>query len=149
VHERQLLLAGLALVAAGLMGMSVAGPWGGWWDGMRHGPIMGWWAGQPEAHSAPAIAGAPTLVVDAVDFAFQPDRLQVSVSEEFNLTLVSRGALLHDLSIPDLDVQVVVRPGDSVTVGVAAPPPGEYRMLCTVPGHAEAGMVGLLVIEDS
>lgn len=72
--DRRLLLVGLVLVAAGLIGMVVVGPWGGWWGGMHRGPMMGWWGGEPATRPAPVISGAPTVVVEAVDFAFQPDR---------------------------------------------------------------------------
>lgn len=146
MRDRRLLIAGLVLVAAGVIGMSMTGPWGGWWGGMHHGPMTGWWGGEA-TRSAPVISGAPAVVVEGVDFAFEPDRLEVPANEEFYLTLVNRGALLHDLTIPDLGIQVVARPGESATVGVVAQQPGEYRMLCTVPGHTEAGMVGKFVVE--
>lgn len=145
MRDRRLLVVGLVLVAAGLVGMSVAGPRGGWWGGMHHGPMMGWFGGEPTTRSEPAISGVPTVVVEAVDFAFEPNRVEVVADQEFNLTLVNQGALLHDLTIPELGIQVVARPGESKTVGVNARPSGEYRMLCTVPGHAEAGMEGWLV----
>lgn len=146
MRDRRLLVVGVVLVTAGLVGMSVAGGWGGWWSGMHHGPMMGWFGGEPATRSNPAISGAPTLVVEAVDFAFELNRVEVATDQEFNLTLVNQGALLHDLTIPDLGIRVVARPGESTTVGVTAQPPGEYLMLCTVPGHAEAGMEGWLVV---
>lgn len=149
MRDRRLLVAGLVLVAASLIGMSVTAPAGGWWGGMHSGPMMGWWGGGANASSAPPVVGAGTISVEATEFRFDPDRVVVSTGEAVNLTLVNRGALLHDLTVPDLGLRLVAGPGETVTAGLAAQQPGEYRLLCTVPGHAEAGMVGWLVVEDS
>lgn len=147
--QRRLLITGLVLVAVGLIGMALQAPAGGWW-GMPMGPMMGWW--EP-AHTgtdqAPPVAGAPTIEVEATEFAFQPDRLVIDAGETVNLTLVNRGRLVHDLSIPGLDVHLVATPGETTTTGLEVSEAGEYRMVCTVPGHAEAGMIGLIVVGES
>src|SRR5690349_2483373 len=41
----------------------------------------------------------------------------------------------------------VVASGESATVTCAAPPPGTYPFFCAFPGHALAGMRGILTIE--
>lgn len=147
--QTRLLVAGLVLVAAGLIGMSLQAPTGGLWE-MPMGPMMGWL--QPphtSTEQTPPIAGAPTIEVEATEFAFQPDRLVIDAGETVNLTLVNRGGLVHDLSIPELDVHLVGTPGETTTTGLEVSEAGEYRMVCTVPGHAEAGMIGLIVVGGS
>ena len=40
----------------------------------------------------------------------------------------------------------VSRPGQTAKIRFVIDTPGTYRILCTIPGHAEAGMVGTLVV---
>lgn len=144
--DRRLLITGLALLAAGLIGMSLQSPSGGWW-GMHPGPMMGWWqTADSDTQPTPPVAGAPTIEVEATDFAFQPDRLTIEADKTINLTLVNQGRLVHDLSIPELNLHLVARPGETTATALTVTQPGEYQMLCTVPGHANAGMVGLVVV---
>lgn len=150
VSNRGLLVAGLVLVAAGLLGVSSLAPSGGWSWGMHGGPMMGWWSsGTTGAVGAGPVPDAPTVEVVATEFGFSPDRLTLPAGETVNLTLVNQGRLLHDLTIPGLDVRIVAGPGDTATAGVVLEEPGEYPFLCTVPGHSEAGMTGVLVVEPS
>lgn len=44
------------------------------------------------------------------------------------------------------ELHVYAAPGDTATVTFTPTVPGEYQFLCTVPGHAQAGMVGTLVV---
>lgn len=149
MSNRRLLIIGLALLAAGLIGMSLQASAGGWW-GMPMGPMMGWWEpAQTSTEQAPPVAGAPTIEVEATEFAFQPDRLVIDAGGTVNLTLVNRGGLVHDLTIPELGIHLVATPGETTTTGLEVSKAGEYRMVCTVPGHAEAGMIGLIVVGGS
>lgn len=146
MSNRRILVVGLVLLAAGLIGMTVQTSVGGWW-GMPMGPMMGWWQPADTNIQQPApIAGAPTVEVEATEFAFQPDQVVVDADETVNLTLVNNGSLTHDLTIPELDIHLVARPGQTNSTALSPTDPGEYQMLCTIPGHAEAGMVGLIVI---
>lgn len=143
--NRRLLAAGLVLVAAGLVGMTIQPSAGGWW-GMPMGAMMGWWQSE-DTPQTPAVAGAPTVEIEASEFVFQPDPLVIDAGDTVNLTLVNTGTLVHDLTIPKLDVHLVVWPGQASTTAVTVTEAGEYQMLCTVPGHAEAGMTGMIVVE--
>ena len=44
------------------------------------------------------------------------------------------------------NVEVITRPGETGTARFVLDRPGEYRVLCSVEGHEEAGMVGTLVV---
>lgn len=64
------------------------------------------------------------------------------------ITLQNDGASLHDFVVDELGIDVDMPPGQTVTVTVPDDvAPGEYEFICSVPGHAQAGMVGTLVIE--
>ena len=67
------------------------------------------------------------------------------------LTLVNGDGVQHDWAIPDLGVAtdlVNERGASSVTV-FRVGEGGEYTYFCTVPGHLQAGMVGLLRVGDA
>lgn len=104
--------------------------------------------GQGESAAPPPIPGARELTVEAGDLFFTPGELRVRTGEPINLTVVNTGEAFHDFTIADLGFMVDVAAGATVTAGLTMDRPGEYQFRCTVPGHAAAGMVGTLIVED-
>ncbi|HUG56068.1 MAG TPA: cupredoxin domain-containing protein, partial [Candidatus Limnocylindrales bacterium] len=92
------------------------------------------------------IEGTPTVTVTAGDLHFSPAEISLA-SQAVNLTLKNEGALVHDLTIPALGVHLVARPGETATMGLRDLPPGRYDGYCGVPGHADAGMRIIVVVE--
>lgn len=110
-------------------------------------------------HSARPLAAvdAPaerTLVVKSTEFAFEPRTLEVRAGVATRIELDNREALVeHSL--------LVRAPGGGDLIHLHAGPkgsdagtyqldkPGTYDVLCTIPGHTEAGMVGKLVVVDA
>ena len=82
----------------------------------------------------------------AGDLWFEPEKIEVSAGETVNLAVTNEGRIFHDLTVPGLDLAIGVEPGDTVRGALRAPEPGEYEFLCTVPGHASAGMTGTIVV---
>ena len=93
-----------------------------------------------------AIEGARSVDVLAEDFRFLPDRIVVSSGGPVNLALDNQGGLFHDLAIPDLGFRIAAASGAQVSGGLELLEPGEYPFECTVPGHAAAGMIGVLIV---
>jgi uncharacterized cupredoxin-like copper-binding protein len=58
-------------------------------------------------------------------------------------TVVNHGRLSHDFKIHGKKTKLL-SPGKSTTLRVAFKKPGRYPYVCTVPGHAAAGMKGVL-----
>lgn len=142
--SRSLLIGGLAAVVLGIAGMAVApGPTGEWFD-HPHSGMMGPWQG--DDRGGPPISGAKQISVQAGEFVFDPSRIEVRADEPVNIRLVNRGALFHDFTVEGLAFRLSAVPGEQATAGLEAADPGSYRFLCTVPGHADAGMVGTLVV---
>ena len=57
-------------------------------------------------------------------------------------TLVNKGKLAHDFKIAGKKTAIVA-PGKSATLRVKIAKKGRFGYLCTVPGHAAAGMKGV------
>lgn len=109
-------------------------------------------------------AGPPmALEMDSGDYFFKPDSLSPNSGQVVRLTLVNSGSVEHNFTLPDvtkdkaaepwkdpsLTTTVVAKalPGVSGKGSFTAPAPGEYVFYCSIPGHAELGMHGTLVVK--
>jgi len=96
------------------------------------------------------------------DFKFTPDTWTVPAGQEITLNLTNDGAVTHDWSLvlvpagqtlTDADksnsvAEFTLEPGKTEVVSFTAPAdPGEYQVICAIPGHTEAGMVGKLIVQ--
>jgi uncharacterized cupredoxin-like copper-binding protein len=59
--------------------------------------------------------------------------------------VINRGALSHDFRINGKKTKML-KPGQSATLKVAFTKAGRFAYICTVPGHAAAGMKGTLKV---
>ncbi|MFZ0545529.1 MAG: cupredoxin domain-containing protein [Candidatus Promineifilaceae bacterium] len=107
-------------------------------------------------------SGPTTLSFEGADtFEYTPSSATVSAGDQVELTLNNAGALEHSwVLVPnDVDVATVsdadtidsattgaVPAGESKTITFTAPAAGTYKFVCTIPGHAAAGMVGTLTV---
>lgn len=147
VGGRILLIGGLAAVVLGVVGMAAAPDLTGEWFDHPHAGMMGGWnGGDRDGPSPPRISGAKQVNVQAGEFVFDPSRIEIRADEPVNIRLVNRGGLVHDFSVEGLAFRLSAVPGEQAIAGLEATDPGSYRFLCTVPGHAAAGMVGTLVV---
>jgi nitrite reductase (NO-forming) len=75
--------------------------------------------------------------------------LVVHEGDVVQVTLVNGEGAEHDIVFPDVHArsQLVARPGASSTLVFHAIDIGSIAYFCTVPGHREAGMEGLLKVE--
>jgi len=100
-------------------------------------------AASPEA--SPAADGP--ITVEMKEFSFTPNTITVRADTEITIELVNTGVLSHDFVIGDLEVSSgLVAPGLKKTVTFKAPA-GSYEYICSVEGHADAGMYGTLTAE--
>ena len=96
--------------------------------------------------------GATT--VGMTEFAFDPNDLTVSQGD--TITAQNDGNVEHNLTIregPDPEQETAelaatpdVESGDSADLTVDADP-GKHSMVCTLPGHAEQGMIGTIQVK--
>ena len=126
---------GATMLGGGMMGGMMGGGMGPGMMGQGH---MSSFGGASRGVTTP-ITGAPTVSVTATEFKLSPAEITLA-SREANLTLVNQGAVVHDITVPDLGIRVVAAAGQTTTVGLRDLPAGRYAGYCSVPGHAEAGM---------
>jgi uncharacterized cupredoxin-like copper-binding protein len=106
---------------------------------------------------------SPTINVTLNEFCFSPDTFNVSTGQEGTLHAQNDGAVLHDLVVMKFGEtvgdnfdeedkgnvfwEVEAGPGASVTETFTAPiEPGEYQIVCGIPGHFMAEMSGKLIV---
>jgi Cu+-exporting ATPase len=93
-------------------------------------------------------ATAARVAVTARDAAFNPADLRVQAGRTVVLEFRNDDPVFHDWSVEGVaNVDANARPGQTQRIRFRIDQPGTYRVTCTVEGHAEAGMVGTLVVE--
>lgn len=114
-------------------------------------PVQAEAEGEPAPKpKAPAKGGGETLQLGAspTQLAFDATKL-TSKPGKVTIDFTNPSALEHDVAIEQNGKQIAVskliaKGKTSVSADLA---PGTYTYLCTVPGHAEAGMEGTLVVK--
>lgn len=91
--------------------------------------------------------GARRIPVVARSFSFAPEKINARVGEGIAIELTSEDGL-HDLTIDALGAHVAVEKGETAVGGFRLDQPGRYTFYCSVRGHLEAGMEGVLVAES-
>jgi uncharacterized cupredoxin-like copper-binding protein len=111
-------------------------------------------------------APSTNLSVDMMEFIYNPNDFTVPAGQEITLELSNTGAVVHDFIImnagydvgqnfgdedePNVYFKAELQPGASETFTFTAPDqPGDYQVVCGIPGHYIAGMVATLhVVEE-
>ena len=94
-------------------------------------------------------AGARHVAVRAIDVAFEPRDVTVRAGEFVVVAFTNDDPVFHDWEVEGLaNVDAGARPGQTQRIRFRIDEPGTYRIMCTVEGHAEAGMVGTLTVVD-
>ncbi len=94
------------------------------------------------APSAPA--SASSIAIDAFDLGFKPSTIAVPAAGTYDVIFHNTGSTLHDLTFADgtkISADAGATVGGKVTV-----PVGGITFLCSIPGHADAGMKGSVTV---
>lgn len=78
-----------------------------------------------------------------------PD-LKVKEGAVVQINLVNGDGAIHDIAVPDFgaDSDNISGKGASTAIVFRAGKKGEFKYICTLPGHVAAGMIGKLVVGD-
>jgi P-type Cu+ transporter len=92
-------------------------------------------------------SAAQRVEVVARDLAFSPSEVTVTAGRTTAVTFRNDGSTFHDWEVEGVaNADAAARPGQTQRIRFTIDRPGSYRVQCTVPGHAEAGMTGTLVV---
>jgi Cu+-exporting ATPase len=95
-------------------------------------------------------AAAVHVEIAASDIAFTPADVRVRAGDTVVIAFRNDDPVFHDWEVDGVaNVDAGARPGQTQVVRFRITEPGTYHVRCTVAGHAEAGMVGTLVVEPA
>ncbi|HLA17156.1 MAG TPA: multicopper oxidase domain-containing protein [Candidatus Limnocylindrales bacterium] len=118
------------------------------------------WTFQPAASGAPA-SGAPASATPTAstgggavvgdiaiaagdDLRFTPETIDVAAAGLYSVTFKNTGSILHDITFAD-GTKIEAKGGETAT-GEVTIPAGGTTFICSVPGHADAGMKGSVTV---
>jgi len=88
-------------------------------------------------------SAATSVNVSMTEFKFGLSKSSVAKGA-VTFKLVNKGSVTHDLKIAGKKSKEIA-PGKSGSLKVTLKP-GSYRYICTLPGHAQSGMKGVLKV---
>ncbi len=94
--------------------------------------------------AAPAGEVLGTIAVEAFDLGFKPSSVDVAKAGSYSVSFKNTGTVQHDMTFAD-GTKIVAQPGATGT-GTVAVPVGGVTFICSVPGHADAGMKGAVTV---
>jgi nitrite reductase (NO-forming) len=107
-------------------------------------PPMSGSAGSGSATAGSTIAAGTEIAIEAFDLGFEPATLTVAAAGSYPVSFHNTGSTLHDLTFAD-GTKLAADPGATVTGTVTVPATG-LGFLCSIPGHAAAGMTGTVAV---
>jgi nitrite reductase (NO-forming) len=103
--------------------------------------------GSTPAATQPSGQALGDLAVEAVDLGFTPKELSVPKAGTYTVSFKNTGVLTHDITFSD-GSKAVAQPGETQQLTIAVPESG-LTFLCSIPGHADAGMRGAVTVAGS
>jgi nitrite reductase (NO-forming) len=91
-------------------------------------------------------SGSVDIVLE--DLRFVPNRIDATVGVPITVRLTNKGTERHDLNFESIHmpglggVESILEPGETRTITLTFDQPGTHTFICTLPGHAAAGMTG-------
>ncbi len=135
---RLAIVVGLTLALTGCANAGAAA----WTYAPASAPIA---AAQPTTSaSAQPAAASDKISIEAFDLGFKPATLSVPAAGTYQVEFHNTGSTLHDLTFAD-GTTLVAEGGKTVSGTVAVPAAG-LAFLCSIPGHADAGMKGEVMV---
>ena len=99
----------------------------------------------PPRPTVPPGGAITRIYVEMTSFDFIPEDLEFSVGETVEFDLFSKD-IEHDFTVEALDIHWSVDGGERATEQFTFDRVGTYRLICTVPAHEAAGMIGEIVV---
>lgn len=87
------------------------------------------------------------ITIEATEYRFTPELIRVKAGQMITLKLHNKGTLKHEYEVEGVDIEIHASPGKVEQTTFSIDKPGTYEVVCDLPGHEEAGMVGKIVVE--
>jgi nitrite reductase (NO-forming) len=87
-----------------------------------------------------------TIKLEAVDIAYKPTSVEVEKAGRYTIELTNSGTIAHDVTVGD--DTATAKSGETVTLDVDVPAAG-VEFHCSISGHTEAGMKGMIMVKGS
>jgi len=103
--------------------------------------------GGQQGGTPPPPGGASTVNVTETEFKFDPKAMTAKAGH-VTFQVKNSGSVEHNFIIEGTSIKLEgIQPGQTkpVSATLAA---GTYKVLCTIPGHQEAGMSGTLTVSQ-
>jgi FtsP/CotA-like multicopper oxidase with cupredoxin domain len=103
-------------------------------------------ASPPALPSASAVAVGPVgeITITAFDLGFEPTMAHVAAPGTYVVTFVNDGGVHHDVTFAD--GTTIAAEGHQTATGEVTIPAEGMTFICSVPGHADAGMTGEVMV---
>jgi FtsP/CotA-like multicopper oxidase with cupredoxin domain len=94
-------------------------------------------------------AAAARFAVSLTEFAISPDMVHAPAGRDLTFSVSNDGSAPHTFAVDTgngVEETPEIQPGDTATLAVPALEAGDYRVYCTIAGHADLGMQGSLMV---
>jgi nitrite reductase (NO-forming) len=149
MHIRSFVRVGVAVLlvaAAAACGTDAPDGAGATGGGASGGAGAGESAGGDAAPAAADVSPGDNVEFVATEFAFAPSDVMATAGS-YSGTLVNDGTIEHDIKF-DNGEAVAAAAGETVEFEFEVPAEG-VRYICSIPGHAEAGMEGIIRTDET
>ncbi|HEX6512759.1 MAG TPA: cupredoxin domain-containing protein [Chloroflexota bacterium] len=112
--------------------------------------VVGQKAPGPYAAKGSVTVQSGQAAIEGTDaLQWQPNTIMAKAGEKVTLQIKNSGNTAHTILSPALNLNQTDVPIQKTTeVSFSAPSaPGAYQFWCNIPGHAEAGMVGEVIVQ--
>lgn len=91
------------------------------------------------------------IVVKATEWKLEPATIRVEAGKPIKLVLRNEGKIEHNVTFPGITVggkavEVAAKPGETASLEFTPEKSGVYEMVCGLPAHKDAGMVGKIEV---
>lgn len=101
---------------------------------------------------APSDGSSGVAEVVLEEMRFKPNRINAKVGVALTVRLTNEGTQRHDLNFQSIHMpglggaESILEPGETRSITLTFDEPGTHLFICTLPGHAAAGMTGALFV---
>ena len=98
--------------------------------------------------SETAVVSSTAIQLPTQDMRFGRQEIRLKVGQATTFLLNNRDFFDHSFDVDALNLHVAMPPNEETRFTFTPVQSGTYTLYCNVPGHREAGMVAMMIIEE-